>query len=158
MRGSNKGESLLEPGYFHSPEIHNAMNNYSPDAHFVSSEDAIKFQQWMRTDKVEFEMSRPHYKTYYDHNFEFFKDRSFYLSFLCLFYAGCYGVNKWYIESCRWHTHRRRTQLRNAPAHHFNNRGGVLIEKEFIGFTKYLDSEGKQMEWLKKAYPQLYKE
>jgi hypothetical protein len=27
--------------------------------------------------------------------------------------------------------------IKDLPAHHFNNRGGVLIKKEFVGFEKY---------------------
>jgi hypothetical protein len=155
-RGNNKSESLGSPGMFHPPAIHNWQDNYNPEATFVTSEDAVKFKQWMRTDQVDFEMSRPHYKTYYDYNFEWFQDRSFYLGFLMLSLLGCYASNKWYVESCRWHTHQRRTQLQDMPAHHFNNRGGVLMEKEFKGFTRYFKNGEDQLAWYKMAYPAIY--
>jgi len=42
---------------------------------------------------------------------------------------------------------------RNMPGHHFNNRGGVVVKKDFTGFEKYFTNSDAQMEWLKKAYP-----
>jgi hypothetical protein len=45
----------------------------------------------------------------------------------------------------------------DKPAHHYHNRGGVVLEKEFVGFNKYFLDEANQMEWLKEAYPEIYK-
>jgi hypothetical protein len=38
------------------------------------------------------------------------------------------------------------------PAHHFVNRGGVVLEKEFVGFEKYHTNDKSLMEWYKKAF------
>jgi hypothetical protein len=31
----------------------------------------------------------------------------------------------------------RMENLKDKPAYHYSNRGGVLIEKQFVGFEKY---------------------
>lgn len=50
----------------------------------------------------------------------------------------------------------RMENLKNLPAHHFSNRGGVLFEKQFVGFEKYFKDDKAQMEWYKKVYPHLF--
>lgn len=127
LRRSNKGEALADPGIFHDPATANEIDNYQPEARFVTSEDAVKFKAWMRTDQGEFELSRPYYKTYYDYNFEFMQDRHFYLMFLLGFGGVLLFFRKWEMENARWHKHVRRTQIKDLPAHHFTNRGGVLL-------------------------------
>jgi len=49
-----------------------------------------------------------------------------------------------------------RKNIETAPAHHFVNRGGVLMKKEFVGFEKYYQNEEALMNWYKKAYPAIY--
>ena len=85
-------------------------------------------------------MSRPYYKTYYDYNEDFFKDRSYYLMVLLALYFAHYAYYRYEIEAARWHVHERRHGT-ERPAHHFNNRGGVVLEKEFVGFNKYFTDE-----------------
>ena len=103
----------------------------------MSSEDAIKFKNWMSSDQVDFQMSRPTYPVYYDRNFEFMKDRSFYLSLLILLGLVSYGSKKYYYEVDRMQRTERIDKIEELPAHHFHNRGGVLVKKEFAGFEKY---------------------
>ena len=43
--------------------------------------------------------------------------------------------------------------LENAPAHHYNNRGGVLVRKQFAGFEKYHKNIDEMMAWYAKSYP-----
>ena len=43
--------------------------------------------------------------------------------------------------------------IEKLPAHHFNNRGGVLVKKQFAGFEKYHKNLDEMMAWYKKAYP-----
>lgn len=50
----------------------------------------------------------------------------------------------------------RRDNLKNMPAHHFVNRGGVLIKKEFVGFEKYYNNDEALTNWYKKVYPKQY--
>lgn len=159
VRGNRHGKmAMAAPGLWHSPKIHNFLNNYTQESKLVDSEDAIKFKQWMKTDQMEFEMSRPHYKTYYDFGFEFLQDRAFFLAFLLLVLGGSYATGRKFVEERRWHKHDRTNNLREEKAHHYNNRGGVLIKKEFIGFNKYFKTGDDQMEWLRMAYPAIYTE
>jgi len=43
----------------------------------VTQEDALKFKHYMNTDKVDFNMTRPSYPTYYDRNMDFARERKF---------------------------------------------------------------------------------
>ncbi len=52
--GITRGKSLLGPGWFHLPAVHNFKENLHPDASFVTSEDTIKFKRWMNSDKYDF--------------------------------------------------------------------------------------------------------
>lgn len=70
------------PGEMHSVQAHNFLNYNHQDSTLLNSEDAIKFKHWMGSDIVDFQMSRPAYPMYYDRNFEFMKDRSFFLVLL----------------------------------------------------------------------------
>jgi hypothetical protein len=40
-----------------------------------------------------------------------------------------YGTKRWEVEKSRALRTERIGNLENLPAHHFNNRGGVLVEK-----------------------------
>ena len=42
---------------------------------------------------------------------------------------------------------------KNMPGHHFHNRGGVVVLKDFVGFEKYYQSGDHMMAWYKKVYP-----
>ena len=46
---------------------------------------------------------------------------------------------------------------KNIPAHHFNNRGGVLVLKDFVGFQKYYQNGEDMMDWYKQVYPKTFK-
>jgi len=41
------------------------------------------------------------------------------------------------------------------PGHHFINRGGVLIQKKFVGFEKYYKNADEMMAWYYRAYPSI---
>ena len=69
-----------------------------------------------------------------------------------------YGYKRFDIESKRWFQWQRREQIQDLPAHHYSNRGGVVFQKEFIGFEKYHTNEKSLMDWYKKAYPAQFKE
>lgn len=49
----------------------------------------------------------------------------------------------------------RKENIANMPGHHFHNRGGVLIEKKFVGFEKYYSNVDDLMAWYYRAYPNL---
>ncbi len=77
--GAIRSKSLGNSGEFHNPAIHNALNYKHQDTAFVTSEDAVKFKHWMGTDKVDFNRSKPYYPMHYDRDYNFLKDRSFWL-------------------------------------------------------------------------------
>ena len=91
----------------------------------------------MVSDQVDFKMSRPSYPTYFDRNFDFLKDRTYYLNLLLLLGLITYSSKKYYYERARMRRTERLGNIENLPGHHFNNRGGVLLQKEFVGFEKY---------------------
>jgi hypothetical protein len=66
---------------------------------------------------------------YFDRDLLFMKDRSFWLGMLALIFGGIYLKAKLVFEADRWHMWNRRENLSSMPAHHFHNRGGVLIKK-----------------------------
>jgi hypothetical protein len=77
--GPLRGKALGNPNEFHSPQVHNYLEFNHQDTAFVSSEDAIKFKHWMGSDIVDFQRSRPYYPMHYDRNFEFLRDRTYWL-------------------------------------------------------------------------------
>lgn len=95
---------------------------------------------------------------HYDRTMEFTKDRSFWLMLLLGIFGGMYAKNKYICEKERMNRWVRMQDLENLPAHHFNNRGGVLVRKQFAGFEKYHKNLDEMMNWYKKAYPDLMKE
>ena len=90
---------------------------------------------------------------YYDRNMDFLKDRSFWLLLILGMFAGLYAKNRMELEKARMQRWDRMENIENMPAHHFNNRGGVLVRKQFAGFEKYHKNIDEMMEWYKKAYP-----
>ena len=60
------------------------------------------------------------------------------------------------MESDRLSMWDRRENLASKPAHHFSNRGGVLFEKQFVGFEKYYQNDEALMTWYKRAYPKQF--
>jgi hypothetical protein len=64
-----------------------------------------------------------------------------------------YAYHKQTYERDRLRMWMRREHLQDMPAHHFSNRGGVLIEKQFVGFEKYHSSDKSLMDWYKKTNP-----
>lgn len=91
----------------------------------------------MGSDIVDFQRSRPYYPMHYDRDYNFLKDRMFWMSFIMGTAAVVYFSYKFGYEVDRWRMWTRKEKIETLPAHHFINRGGVLFEKEYIGFEKY---------------------
>jgi hypothetical protein len=58
----------------------------------------------------------------------------------------------------RWLKWERRELIKDLPAHHLANHGGVLIQKEFIGYEKCHSNDTSLMNWYKMAYSRVFKE
>jgi hypothetical protein len=95
----------------------------------VTSEETVKFKHYMSSDKYDFQRSRPTHPMYYDRDMSFRKDRSFWLSVIILLMGGMYGKARFQVEMDRYTMWNRMQNLAEMPAHHFHNRGGVLIRK-----------------------------
>lgn len=128
-RGPIRGAALAAPGIFHSPLMHNALNNQHADSYRVTQEDAVKFKHYMGTDKPDFNRSMPGYAMYYDRNFNYMKDRDFWLKFLLGWAAVSYGFKRIQLEKDRARQTERLDGYPGHPGHHFNNRGGVVVRK-----------------------------
>lgn len=152
-RGPMRGAALAAPGVFHSPAVHNYLENQHADSYRVTAEDAVKFKHYMGTDKVDFNRTMPAYPMYYDHEHNYRKDRDFWLKFLLGATLASYGVKRVQLEYDRARMTDRLDGFPNALGHHFNNRGGVVVKKQFTGFEKYHASSEDYMVWLNKAYP-----
>lgn len=70
--------------------------------------------------------------------------------------GGMYLKARVKVEADRWHMWDRRENLQDMPAHHFHNRGGVLIKKQFAGFEKYHKNQNEVMTWFVKSYPEAF--
>lgn len=60
----------------------------------MTSEDAVKFKNYMSSDEIDFKRSRPTHPMYYDREMLFRKDRSFWLSMILLMLGGFYAKAK----------------------------------------------------------------
>ena len=151
-RGAIRGSALAAPGVFHSPLLHNALENRHPDSYRVTQEDAVKFKHYMGTDRASFNKTMPGYPMYYDRDHNYSKDRSFWLKFLVGAALVNYAVKRVQLEQDRARQTERLDGFSGQPAHHFHNRGGVLVRKQFTGFEKYHASSDDYMKWFHKAY------
>ena len=156
-RGPIRGNALGRPGHFHSPQIHNFMHYQHGDSQRVTQEDAVKFKHFMTTDKAEFNRTMPQAPMYYDTDFNYAKDRDFWLKFLLGWMTVGYLFNRYKVEKDRVKMHERMTGFPNTPAHHVANKGGVLLKKEFTGFKKYYKNHDEVMDWYKMVYPSQFK-
>ena len=157
-RGTVRGSAIGRPGDFHSPAAHNYLNNYHADSKVVDSEDTVKFKAWMQSDKVDYTMTRPSHPMFYDRDFSFMKDRVFFMRLILAFLFGVYGFGRMYVERDRMMRWDRIENLSEMPAHHFHNRGGVLIKKQFAGFEKIHKNGEDVAAWYRKAYPEVFAE
>ncbi len=126
-RGPLRGKALANTNDFHDPKIHNVLENNHADSHFVTSADAIKFKWWMNSDAVDLTKTEPYYPMHYDKDYDFLRDRSFFFLLLASSFLFMYAKMRYGVEYDRWHTYQRRENLKDMPAHHFVNRGGVLL-------------------------------
>ncbi len=69
-----------------------------------------------------------------------------------------YVYKRYFTELDRWRMYERKELLKDMPGHHFSNRGGVLLMKEFVGFEKYYKNDAALMSWYSRAYPQYFGE
>ena len=110
----------------------------------------------MQADKVDFKRTKPGHLMYYDRNLGYSQDRRFWLSLLLCMLGGYYLYRKFLVERDRLRLWNRKENISEMPAHHFENHGGVLIKKKFVGFEKYYRNGDDTIAWYKKAYPRIF--
>jgi hypothetical protein len=91
----------------------------------------------MGTDKADFLRTKPGYTMYYDKDNNYRKDRDFWLKLILGMGFFSYAVKKYKVESDRARMTARMEGYKHMPGHWFNNRGGVVVLKDFVGFEKY---------------------
>ena len=64
-----------------------------------------------------------------------------------------YAAKKYEYERDRYRMYERKEHIKDMPAHHFSNRGGVLMEKQFVGFEKYYKNGAALDDWYRRAFP-----
>jgi len=110
----------------------------------------------MGSDKIDFLRTKPAYPMYYDKNHNYNKDRDFWLKLILVMIFGNYAQKKYLAERDRARQTERLNGFKDIPAHHFHNRGGVVVLKEFTGFQKYYKNTEELMSWYKHVYPKQF--
>lgn len=105
------------------------MHYDHPDSTRINSEDALKFKHFMGTDKNDFNRTMPGYEMYYDKDFNYMKDRDYWMKLLLGMALLCYASNRYKVERDRARMTARMDGYKNIPGHHFHNRGGVIVLK-----------------------------
>lgn len=133
--------------------MHNFLHYQHPDSARVDTEDSTMFKHFMGSDKTDFQRTKPAYPMYYDTDHNYRKDRDYWLKMILGLMFTSYAIKKVQVESDRARMTQRLEGYKSIPGHHFNNRGGVVVLKDFIGFEKYYKTGDDMIKWYKKAYP-----
>jgi len=157
--GNVRGNAFDSPGMPHNAETHNRHERMERDAFEVTRADADAFKNFQK--EVEDDgrdRAKPYYPIDSDPEMRYFKNREYatYILFGLIGYAILRRV--YYREKMRLHRNERLPEvLAEAPAHHFVNRGGVLIKKEVVGFAKYFKNDKELTDWYHMVYPDIMK-
>jgi len=99
---------------------------------------------------------RPYYQLVTDPDWTYVRRRTFATLLIFGIFGSAIAKKIYDRERMRIHrTERLAENLANKPAHHFINKGGVLIKKEFVGFTKYFKNDKELTKWYNKVYPHI---
>jgi curved DNA-binding protein CbpA len=158
VKGSEKiRKGALGPiGAAHSKDLHNYYERFDRDSHEVSPTEAADFKVFKHNDRDEITREKPYYKLEADYEWTSVKNRAF-ATLVILAIFGYTIANKVFRrEKTRMHQAKRHPDnLSSAPAHHYVNRGGVLLKKEFVGFEKYIKNDKQLTQWYNKVYPNI---
>ena len=153
-----RGKAHGVPGTFHSIDDHNAHERTEErESHLVTHLDAEMASREFKLEAETRKRARPYYTLEFDPTWRYVRERTVAL-WIILAIAGSQALYSLYRrEKLRAHrTARLPENLEKAPAHHFVNRGGVLLKKEFVGFAKYFQNDKELTAWYKKVYPSLF--
>ena len=155
--GAIRGEGFGAPGSLHDVHTHNTvMRPENRDAYEVTGTEADMYKRHESLYSQIKNRPRPYYPLEFDDTWRYVRHRA-YANLVILFVFGCYTFSKLYKrELGRQHLNDMLPEnIANKPAHHFVNRGGVLIKKEFVGFAKYFKNDKETTDWYYKVYPKI---
>ena len=91
----------------------------------------------MGTDEADFNRTMPGHPMYYDRDFNYVKDRDYWLKAILAIAFGTYAYKRVTLETDRARMTARMEGYKGMPGHHFANNGGIVVLKQFTGFEKY---------------------
>lgn len=158
-RGGNvRGSAVESPGSPHDVTEHNLFVRNDRESHHIDKNEATHFKNNSVMGAEFVNRTRPYYPLETDPEWKYVKART-HATLITLVILGFYiGERIYNRERGRIHrTERMPENLEKAPAHHFVNRGGVLMRKEFLGFSKYFKNDHELTQWYNKVYPDIMK-
>lgn len=154
-----RGSAAGPPGVFHDPKKHNTIERFERDSHEVGILEAEEFSNDATLEYEQDNRVRPYYKLETDPTWRYVRNRTFATGIIAAMFAVVIAEMIYTKEKMRAHrTARLPENLDKAPAHHFVNKGGVLIEKEFTGFARYFKNDKELTDWYYKVYPKIMNE
>lgn len=156
--GSVRKNSDGAPGAFHDPNMHNEDFYLERESIEVTPKTADQFRKYQAPDAETRRRNHPYYRLVEDPNWTYVKNRTF-ATVIMLGFVGYVIAKRIYVrEKQRAHMSARQPDaLANAPAHHFVNKGGVLVQKEVIGFARYFKNDKELTDWYTRVYPDLFR-
>ena len=141
-------------GAVHSKDLHNYYERFDRDSYEVSPTDAADFKVNKHGERYEITKEKQYFKLEEDPEWTSVRNRGFSTIIILSIIGYWFAKNVYLREKFRWHqAERHPDNLSSAPAHHFVNRGGVLLKKEFVGFEKYFKNDKQLSQWYSKVYP-----
>lgn len=156
-RGAIRQGTMGAPGTSHLALNHNEKLRMEREAFEVDSKRAEFFKNYQTQESAKgVNRQKPYYTLTEDPNWTYLRNRT-YITWLALGVVG-YGIaKKIYVRETKRaiQNERHPDNIGSLPAHHFSNRGGVLIKKEFEGFAKYFKNDKELTDWYWRVYPKL---
>lgn len=150
--------SLSNPGMFHNPKDHNTIVRPERDAFEIGIKEAREYKNAMLADFEIKQIPKTYHPLETDPEWRFVKDRTFATWIIFGIFGFVLAKRIYKRERARAHwTERLAENLEEKPAHHFVNRGGVLMKKEFDGFAQYFKNDKELTDWYFKVYPNIMK-
>lgn len=158
--GNIRGNAFGSPGAAHSALQHNANVRFEREAFEVTNSRAAELKAFNVYDNLEGKRDEPKafHPLEHDYEWKYVKQRR-YGTMIIFGILGYYYARRVYERERMRAVRNQRLPdvLETLPSHHFVNREGVLIKKEFIGFSKYFKNDKELTDWYWKVYPDLMK-
>lgn len=151
-----RGKAMNAPGEKHNSRMHNTTEYNDLSGFRVGKAQAQEVKQWYHNDKPEFQRTKGYYGLIRDPEMRYQKERTFTLYLMLGYFGFMYLYLKSNVEEKRRiRIERHSENLDDLKTHHFINRGGVLVQKQYVGLQKYFKNQTEAMEWEYKVHPEL---